>query len=177
MASGRRPSKLASEELFEYAVKCLGARAYSTADLKWKLRLRAANPADAEAAIDRLREIGYLDDKSFAESYAAARIENEGFGRMRVLRDLRAKRVDSELADRAVTQAIGDRSEDELIEAFIARRISSLRTASPIQDDRQLAAAYRKLQRAGFTSGAILRALKRLAARPEELEEPSEDPD
>lgn len=175
MVSGRRPRKLASEELFEYAVKCLGARAYSTADLKSKLRLRAAKPPDVDAAIDRLKDIGYLDDTSFAEGYAAARIENEGFGRMRVLQDLRAKRIDSELADRAVNQAIGDRSEDELIDAFISRRMSSLRIGGPVDDGRRLAAAYRKLRRAGFTSSAILKALKRLAARPEDLEEPTED--
>ncbi len=175
VASGKRPRKLASEELFEYAVKCLGARACSTADLKSKLRLRAANPPDVDAAIDRLKDLGYLNDRLFAESYAAARVENEGFGRMRVLQDLRAKRIDGDLADQAVNQAIGDKSEEELIDAFIARRMSSLRIGGPIEDERRLAAAYRKLRRAGFTSGAILKALKRLAARPEELEEPAED--
>ena len=175
MASRRSPRKLAAEELLEYAVKCLGARAYSTADLRWKLRLRAANPADVDASVDRLKELGYLDDKNFAENYAAARIENEGLGRMRVLQDLRARRIDSELADHAVNQAIGDRSEEEQIDAFIARRMNSLRIGGPIEDDRKLAAAYRKLRRAGFTSGAILKALKRLAARPEELAEPAEE--
>lgn len=175
MVSGKRPRKLASQQLFEYAVKCLGARAYSAGDLKSKLRLRAANPSDVDASIDRLKDIGYLDDKRFAESYAAARVENEGFGRMRVLQDLRAKRIDAEMADQAVTQAIGDRPEDELIDAFIARRMHSLHAGGPIEDDRKLAAAYRKLRRAGFTSAAILKALKRLAARPEELEEPAED--
>lgn len=175
MAGRKRPRKLAAEELFEYAVKTLGARAYSTGDLKSKLRLRAANPADAEAAIERLKEIGYLDDRRFAENYAAARVENEGFGRMRVLQDLRARRIAGDLADRAVEQAIGERSEEELIDAFMARRMHSVAVGGPIEDELQLAAAYRKLRRAGFTSGAILKALKRIAARPEELAEPAEE--
>ncbi len=177
MRSRKRPRKLAREEVFEYAVKCLGARAYSIGDLKSKLRLRAADPADADAAIGRLRDIGYLDDKRFAESFAAARVENDGFGRMRVLRDLRAHRVSAELAEQAVLQALGEKSEAEQIDAFIERRMPSLAGGAPIDDERRLAAAYRKLRRAGFSSGPVLTALKRLASRPENLEEPAEEED
>jgi regulatory protein len=169
-----------SQELFEYAVKCLGARAYSTGDLKSKLRMRAVDPSDVDAAIDRLKDIGYLDDRRFAELYASARVENEGFGRMRVLNDLRARRVTGNLAEQAVEHAIGERSEAELIDAFIERRMPSFGAAGPIprkpiEDERKLAAAYRKLRRAGFTSGPILSALKRIAARPEALEEPLDE--
>jgi regulatory protein len=175
VTNGRRPRKLAAEELFEYAVKSLGARAYSTGDLKSKLRMRAANPADADAAIERLKDIGYLDDKRFAEGYATARVDNDGFGRMRVLQDLRAKRIAGEMAEKAVEQAVGDKTEAELIDAFIERRMPSVMTEGPIEDERKLAAAYRKLRRAGFTSGGILTALKRMAARPEEITEPVEE--
>lgn len=179
VTSQKRPRKLAAEELFEFAVKCLGARAYSTGDLKSKLRMRAADPADADAAIDRLKEIGYLDDRRFAEGYAAARVENEGFGRMRVLNDLRARRVSGDMAEQAVEHAIGDKSEAELIDAFIERRMHSVASGGKIEDEKKLAAAYRKLRRAGFTSGPILTALKRIAARPDALEEPleGEEPD
>ena len=171
----RNPKKLAAGELFEYAVKSLSARAYSAGDLKTRLRMRAANPAEADAAIERLKDIGYLDDKRFAESYASARVENEGFGRMRVMQDLRARRIAGEMAEQAVEQAIGNRTEEELIDAFIARRMASVFAVGPIEDERKLAAAYRKLRRAGFTSGGILKALKRAAARPEEIEEPLEE--
>jgi regulatory protein len=175
VTSQKRPRKLAAEELFEFAVKCLGARAYSTGDLKSKLRMRAANPGDADAAIDRLKDIGYLDDRRFAEGYASARVENEGFGRMRVLNDLRARRVSGDMAEQAVEHAIGDKTEAELIDAFIERRMHSVAAGGKIEDEKKLAAAYRKLRRAGFTSGPILAALKRIAARPEELEEPLEE--
>jgi len=137
--------------------------------------MRAANPADADAAINRLKDIGYLDDRRFAEGYAASRVENEGFGRMRVLNDLRARRVSGEMAEQAVEHAIGDKSEAELIDAFIERRMHSVLAGGKIDDEKKLAAAYRKLRRAGFASGPILSALKRIAARPEELEEPLEE--
>jgi regulatory protein len=175
VGSHKRPRKLAAEELFEYAVKCLGTRAYSTGDLRSKLLMRAADPAGVDPAIDRLKDIGYLNDQRFAESYAVARVENEGFGRMRVLTDLRARRISGELAEQAVEQALGGRSEVELIDAFIERRMHSVAAAGRIEDEKKLASAYRKLRRAGFTSGPILAALKRIAVRPEALEEPPEE--
>jgi regulatory protein len=139
------------------------------------LRLRAAHPPDADAVISRLEDHGYLDDRRFAQSYASSRVENDGFGRMRVLNDLRAHRVPGEMAEQAVEQALGARTEAELIDAFIERKMASLRGLSMVEDERKLAAAYRKLRRAGFSSGPILAALKRLAACPELLENPPEE--
>lgn len=175
MAGNTRSRKLTAEQLFEYAVKCLGVRAYSTGDLKTKLRMRAAHPPDVDATIDRLQDIGYLNDRRFAENFAAARVQNDGFGRMRVLSDLRARRVQGPLAEQAVEQALEGRSEAELIDSYIERRMPSISTGGPIADERKLANAYRRLRRAGFTSGPILTALKGLAARPELLEEPMEE--
>jgi regulatory protein len=167
--------KLASQQLFEYAVKCLGVRAYSTGDLQSKLRLRAANPADVDATINRLKDIGYLNDQRFAESFASARVANDGFGRMRVLSDLRSRRVPGNLAEQAVEQALEGKSESDLIDSYIVRRMPSIAAGGKIEDERKLASAYRRLRRAGFSSGLILAALKRLAAKPELLEEPIEE--
>jgi regulatory protein len=166
------PRKLAGEELFEYAVKRLGSRAFSAGDLRTKLQLRAANAVDVDHVLARLKDIGYLDDRRFAENFAASRVENEGFGRMRVLNDLRARRISGALAEKAVERAIGERSEADLIEAYIERRMPSIATGGRIEDERKLASAYRRLRRAGFTSGSILAALKGIAARPDLLEEP-----
>ncbi|MGD1071518.1 MAG: RecX family transcriptional regulator [Bryobacteraceae bacterium] len=170
--------KLAAEELFEYAVRYLGLRACSTDELKSRLRARAALVADVDAAIVRLKDIGYLDDRRFAESYAAARLENDGFGRMRVLTDLRSRRVPANLAEKAVERVFEDKSENDLIDAFIERRLPSLVGAGQIEDERILARAYRRLRRAGFSSAGTLAALKRMAARPELIDEPPpDDPD
>jgi regulatory protein len=173
----KKVQKLSAEELFDYAVKLLAGRACSSAELAAKLRLKAERAADVDTTIARLKDLKYLDDARFAESFANARVENSGFGRMRVLNDLRARRVSSKLADRAVATAYEGREEDELIDAYIARRLPRLaadRAAAEGEDraaaDRKMASAYRRLQRAGFRSGAILAALKRLGA-PADMEE------
>jgi len=64
--TARKPAaKLPAEALFEYAVKYLGFQACSGEALKSKLRLKAANLADIDATIARLKEIGYLNDARF----------------------------------------------------------------------------------------------------------------
>jgi regulatory protein len=172
----RRPAaKLSAEALFEYAVKYLGFQACSSEALKSKLRLKAADFSDIDVTIARLKDIGYLNDARFAESYASSRVENDGFGRMRVLSDLRAKRVSAGLAEKAVANAFEEKDEPGMIDAFIERRMSRLATSGRIDDERELARAYRRLRRAGFSSGGVLTALKRLAAKPELLEEPPPD--
>src|SRR2546423_15487553 len=96
--SGRKKAPLSAEALFEFAVKSLGARACSTGELRRKLVLRAERAGDVEDVIARLRDYGYLNDKRFAEGYAGARLENQGLGRSRVLRDLRQRKVRVTLA-------------------------------------------------------------------------------
>jgi hypothetical protein len=51
----------------------------------------------------------------------------------------------------------------------------SLRKAGKVEDERELARAWRRLRHAGFSSGGALTALKHLAARPELIDEPPEE--
>jgi regulatory protein len=173
----KRDVKLASGELFEFAVKALSRRAQSTAELRAKLRLRAAEESSIEEVIARLKEYGYLDDRRFAESFATARLENERFGKARTLNDLRARRVAGPVANAAVDETYRETDELKLIEEYIRKKYRSANRETLFQEDKDLAAAYRRLLRAGFRSGSVVRVLKRFAKNPELLDaiEP-EDP-
>jgi len=175
MKTRRPPRKFAAEELFDHAVRYLAVSGCSSEELKAKLRPKALQPGDVDTTLGRLREIGYLNDQRFAESFAGSRVENLGLGRARVLSDLRQRRIAPAVAERAVEQAFEGKNEPDLIEAYIERRMPALRKSTSLEDERELAKAYRRLRRAGFTSGPVMQALKRRAARPEMLEEPSED--
>jgi len=89
----RMKPRLSAEALWDFAVKVLAARAYSTGELRRKLIQKAERAADVDEAISRLRDYGYLNDRRFAESYAGFRLENQGLGKSRVLRDLRQRNV------------------------------------------------------------------------------------
>lgn len=169
----RRPrARLAGDELFDYAVRALAARACTSDELRFKLRQKALRIADIDPVIARLKEIGYLDDKRFADMYTTIRVENDGFGRARVLSDLRSRRVAPKLAEQAVARAFAGKNESEMIAAWIERRMPSIAAGGHTGDEKKLASAWRKLRRAGFSSGAILTELKRFAAHPELLDEP-----
>ncbi len=157
-----KPKRLLNEaELLDYALKTLGGRAVSAGELREKLRLRAERKADVDAVLAKVREYGYLNDNQFAETYAARRKENQGFGKARVLRDLRARRVSPTVAEKAVTTAFEGADETQLIEQFLARKFRKTPLSEVLAEPKGLASVYRKLRLAGYSSGASLRVLKK----------------
>lgn len=154
----------------EYALRLLSRRALSAGDLRVRLVRRALDPADVEQAMSRLSESGLLNDDRFAESYAAARLENQGFGKMRVLRDLRQRRVAPEIAERAVQETFRDTDEGNLVEEFLSRKYRGKNLPRFLSEEKNLLAAYRRLRFAGFSSAVSIGVLKRYAAQAESLE-------
>ena len=173
----RVPRKLAGEALWEYALRALGVRAHSVGELRQKLTQRAQRPEDVPEVLARLRRSGYLDDRRFAEGYSTARLENQGFGKERVLRDLRRRRVAPRVAEEVVRAVYQDTDEVPLIEQFLRRKYRKISLEQYLAEPRHLAAAYRRLRGAGFSPGNILRVLERFGdagwlASPEESPEP-----
>lgn len=172
-----QPARLDTDALWEYALKLLAGRAHSAGELKRKLTLKAARAADVDATISRLKEYRYLDDRRFAENFAEARRDAGRFGRARVLRDLRERRVAPSMAEHTVEKVYRDVNEEEWIEAFLRRKYRLTPRDNLLQDDKDLASAYRQLLRAGFRPGDVIRTLKRFAANPGLLDnfEPPEE--
>ena len=172
----RQPRRLGDEALWSYALKVLTGRAQSTGELREKLRRRAERAAAVDDVLARLKDHGYLDDRRFAESYATARLENQGLGKMRVLRDLRQRRVAPQLAEQATAKTYQDTDEGVLIEEFLKKKYRGKKLGEFLAVEKNLAAAYRRLRYAGFAAGASIRVLKRYAKQAEDLEglEPEE---
>ena len=162
---------MSAEALWDFAIKALAGRAYSTGELRSKLIGRAERSADAEQTIARLRDYGYLNDSRFAENYAGAKLENQGLGRSRVLRELRERKVSAEVAKSTVDRVYAKVDEMELIVSFLRRKVKTKAPlAEALEDPKILASAYRKLLRAGFSSSNAIGALKRIAKRQDLLD-------
>lgn len=172
LVTERKP-KLDREKLKNAALRALGGRAHSIGELREKL-LRRGTQEDVEAVLASLKDAGYLDDERFAENFAATRLEG-GLGKMRVLRDLRQRRVASRVADRVTEQAYRDINESALIQEFLERKYRGKRLEQFFADEKNVAAAYRRLRYAGFSAGASITVLKRYARAAEALESLSED--
>jgi regulatory protein len=173
----RNSKVLNAEALWEYALHALARRSHSEAELKQKLARRAADPQDVAGTLARLREYGLADDRKFSETFATSRLQNQGFGRFRVLRDLRGKRVPPAVAEQAVEQAFIGTDETDLANAFLERKYRGKNLAEFLSQEKNLASAYRRLRTAGFRSTIAIAVLKRHAKRIdiEDLPEESED--
>ena len=145
-------------------------------ELRAKLRPRAASDEDIESTIVRLKDCGYLNDRRFAESFTAARLQNQGLGKRRVIQELLKHRVAPALAETTVRQTYETVDETGLIEAYVRRKFHRAADGAIFADENDLASAYRRLLRAGFGGGNILRVLKRFAANPELVDQFEEDP-
>jgi regulatory protein len=166
----REPKRLDAEALWQYALRVLAGRAHSSGELRQKLRNRAAKASDVDGVLARLKDHGYLDDKKFAEGFAAARLENQQLGKTRVIQELRQRRVAPAVAERTVQKIYQNVNEEELIEEVIRRKFRRAPRENLFQDQKELASAYRKLLRAGFRSASALKVLKRFARDPDLLD-------
>jgi RecX family. len=89
---------------------------------------------------------------------------------MRVLRDLGQRKVGSTVAQKAVEQIFEGADETAMVEEFLARKFRNQKLSEYLQEPKHLAAAFRRLRYAGFSSTVSIRVLKKYAAQAEDLE-------
>lgn len=157
-----RPGKIYGEdELYDYAVGALARRMRTVAELKRLLRKRVEQETElghtlVELVVRRLKDQGYLNDSQYAASYSMFRRDNEKFGRMRVVSDLKAKGVHRDIIEMAVSAAYDDLNEENQARAYLERK----RLVKP-KNQKQAARIFRSLARAGFGTKVILAILKK----------------
>jgi regulatory protein len=161
MAFGR-PRKLDTEaELYAYAVGALGRRMRSVAELKRLMRPRVEAETEygqtlIELVIRKLKDQGYLNDAKYAAAFSSYRRDNEKFGRMRIVTDLKIKGVHGEVIEKALESFYDDVSEEKQAREYLNRK----RLQKP-KDQKQAARIFRQLTRGGFGSKTIFKILKK----------------
>ncbi|HKU22399.1 MAG TPA: regulatory protein RecX [Terriglobales bacterium] len=157
-----RPRKKITDQaaLYEYAIGALGRRMRSVAELKRLLRQRveegAGGEALVEAIIGRLKDQRYLNDAQYASAYSSFRRDNEKFGRLRVISELKGRGVHGDVIEKAVAGAYSEVNDEQLARAFLRRK----RLQKP-SDQKQAARLFRTLARAGFTARIIVTILRK----------------
>lgn len=115
-------------------------------------------PAVIDPVLDRLVAAGWLDDRTYAQSYIRARRE---YGARRLLADLIRRGVNRELGAQAVEEALGKVDAAEQAREVAARRLAKMGEVDRQTAQRRLV-SY--LARRGFGPEAISRALDPLLA-------------
>lgn len=156
----KRPNPTTDEAaLYDYAIGALSRKMRSVAELKRLLRRRVPNDEAGRILVEmivlRLKENKYLNDANYAAAYSAFRRDNERFGSRRVITDLKAKGLHSNVIEKAVTQAYSAVDEEAQARAFLKRK----RLKKPASNQ-EAAKIFRALMRAGFRHGTAIKILK-----------------
>src|SRR5690349_14420354 len=101
----------------------LARRPYSIAELRRALEKKSFPIEQVDESIARLRELGCLDDRKFAEQYAYSLAHNRAIGPHRLRRELKAKLVNYREIDSAVEHAYQDVSAQTLLEETLDKKV------------------------------------------------------
>src|SRR5512132_4272809 len=105
----RRRDDWTEQTLYECAVAALGRRMRTVAELKRFLRPRVAEGELGDALIElvirRLKDQKYLNDTEYASTYSSLRRDNDKFGRMRVMTELKSRGIHGDIVEQTVGSA------------------------------------------------------------------------
>lgn len=141
------------------ALDLLARKAWTCHQLHRRLARRGA-PADvADAVVTDLAARGYLDDRAFAAAWAESRGSGQGLGARRLRAELRARGVDRDLVEAALTGVA--EVEETRARLLAARRLPALAGQRPDRVARRL---HDYLLRRGFR-GSVARRVVASACR------------
>ena len=144
----------------ERALYLLGLRDYACKELEQKLYTEAT-PEVAAAVVERLREVGLLDDERYAARLARSLSEVKHYPRRRIEQELRHRGISSMLIQTVLSELEGEDYEQAL--ALLQKKYYN-KLNDPDSRRRVIAA----LARRGFSYGSIRRAMDEMGAPDDE---------
>jgi regulatory protein len=138
----------------ELALRLLAARSRTEEELLRALLRRGVSEANAKAAVARLRELRYMDDREVASARAKSLVER-GDAPRRVVQRLLRQGVSEADAKGAADEARDGQGDDELAARALMRRLRGKEPA----DEREKRRLFRMLVAKGHKPGAAARAV------------------
>lgn len=145
-----------STQAREICLKLLTARPRSRAELADALRRRGIGEDVAESVLDRLTEVGLVDDVALAEMAVQSGHTHRGLGRRGLSAELRRRGVPDDVARKAV-EAVQPEAEEQRARELVRRR---LRGASSRDEATLVRRLMGMLARKGYPEGLAFRAVR-----------------
>lgn len=144
------------------ALHYLAHRDRTVQEVRRRLQRRGFDEAVITDTVERLQELGYLDDAAYARTYVQGRFRNRGYGPVRIRSELLRRGVARDLAEEAVQALV---EEEDLLEE--ARRHARKRWPRLAREPdpykrRQKLSNY--LLRRGFSYDTVRRVVDELEA-------------
>jgi regulatory protein len=144
-------------DAYTLALSWLARRELTERQIRARLGRRQMEVGEIDAAVERLRREGALDDRRVAGAYVRTAVRLKGRGPLRLRRDLQTLGVSGPAAREAIDEALAETPEDALIDRALAKRWP----ATADIDRAALARIYRALLRQGFASDKVMAAIRR----------------
>ena len=141
------------------ALYLLSRRELSEQQLRAHLTEREHERDEIDAAVERLREDGSLDDGRVARAFARTAVKVKGRGRLRIQRELQQIGISKEVAAEAIAETFGDVDERALIARAVEKK---LRDGRKVDSPAAYARLYQYLMRQGFSPSGVSAALRAL---------------
>jgi len=150
--------------VLEAALRFLEARQRSAAEVRRRLLLHGYRADLVEGSIERLTELGMIDDAAFAKDWVESRDRARPRGERALRQELVRKGIEREVRDQAIADRETDRpgADQHAARRLLERHASALARVADPRSRRQR--AYALLARNGFDSETATAAL---AARDE----------
>jgi regulatory protein len=155
----------------EIVLRKLTAQARSRSELAKALKQRAVPEDAASAVLDRMEEVGLVDDAAFADAWVRSRQSRRHLSRRALRQELVRKGVERDDIDNALEQ-VGSDDEYESAKALAAKKARGMSGLDRQVQYRRLAGA---LARRGFSSGVSGRVLQEVLDASGDDETPFED--
>jgi regulatory protein len=146
-----------TNDAYRLAVRLLASRELSETQLRRRLARKECAGADIDAAVERLRRDGALDDQRTALLCARMEATVRHHGRLRALKRIELLGISPKIARSAVDQVFADVDEDELIARALERKLTRMNAS----DDAAFRRVYQHLLRQGFEPDRIQAQLRR----------------
>ncbi|MGA2782446.1 MAG: regulatory protein RecX [Smithella sp.] len=143
------------------AYRLLALRPHSEKELEKKLREKGFPAVVIKETLEKLHDLKYLNDASFATGWARNLAVNKLWGNRKIIASLQEKGVAAQLIDEAIAAARFEISEAEAIEALIKKKTAKKKSA--VFDIKEKQKIFQALMGRGFPPGMILNKLGKAA--------------
>jgi regulatory protein len=135
------------------ALRLLGRREFSEAELGDRLRRKGFGEDDIAAALERCRRYGYVDDERFARLRARRLLTDGRAVGPALLADLKRHRLSEDLARAAMTELAEEFNETDVLHRLCRRRFPDFDFETA--DERRRRRVFNYLRRRGFSAAVL----------------------
>ncbi|MFC4858487.1 recombination regulator RecX [Actinophytocola glycyrrhizae] len=151
-----KPPEDPVQQAKDICLRLLTARPRTRVELAQALARKGVEEDVASKVLDRLDEVGLIDDAAFAEVWVRSRHNFQGLSRRALAMELRKKGVADESAEEALATVDQD-AEEERARQLVRKRMRALSTADEPTKVRKLVGM---LARKGYGEGLAYRVVK-----------------